>query len=147
MRSPFPNHTSLCEPRQPIIVSRENGCEHRAYNKGRSRVLHYRIDGDVIHRNQTGINKCDYLVLNVDKKIAYFIETKRPGCNLMEAADQIDGAIKELRHRLTDYQQPFCVRIVYKHGATHALRRSEFIKWQAKYPNQIVRSTPLEEII
>ena len=91
---------SLCKKRQKIIVSEENRMKHIANNPNACNVRQYKIDGDVITGTET--KRCDYLVLNDDKKVAYFIELKRP-CRINEAIDQIQATIEKLKPELPGY--------------------------------------------
>ena len=69
---PLNGYKSLCQEQQAIIVSSEQGRQHRAINSDRCFVTHYQIDGAVI---RTGL-RCDYLLINEDKSDAYLIELK-----------------------------------------------------------------------
>lgn len=73
---------SLCELRQRIIVSRDEGQarEHRAQNVDGCRVSHYKIDGTVI---RDASKRCDFLLMNDDLSDAYLIELK--GTNIEDA--------------------------------------------------------------
>ena len=64
-------HQSLCDKRQKRIVSKEKRSSHTAVNETSQLVRQYLIDGDVI-KDKNAI-KCDYLVLNDEKKTAYFM--------------------------------------------------------------------------
>ena len=79
---------SLCSERQAKIVSQDresrNPCKHTAVNKNRSRVAQYQLDGQVFTGHE---QRCDFLVMNQDKKSAYLIELK--GSNVLHAMDQV----------------------------------------------------------
>ena len=63
---PIAGYMSLCKERAPIISSRDKGGSqtHIAYNRGSSFVTHYQVDGVIIKSG----NKCDFLLINEDKK-------------------------------------------------------------------------------
>ena len=93
---------SLCKQRQKIIISQENRLKHIAKNVNQSKVRHYKVDGDVITDNKTV--RCDYLVLNDDKKAAYFIELKGVG-GINKTMEQIISTIKLLKNELPSYTE------------------------------------------
>ena len=92
------NAHSLCEERQKKIISRDtkSRCEHRAHNPERNLVRHYQIDGGVIV--DKAVQKCDFLLLNDDKKNAYLIELK--GTHILKALQQLEETEKHLREDL-----------------------------------------------
>ena len=98
---PLHGFESICKNKKPpIIVSRDKKQtrEHRAYNINENYVTQYRIDGIVL----TEGNKCDYLLLNEDKQVAYLIELK--GKNLSHAAVQLEETLKALTYELNNYK-------------------------------------------
>lgn len=60
------SHKSFCKERQKRIVSAEKRSKHTAVNIDVQKVRQYHIDGDVIASKD--VDKCDYLVLNDEKK-------------------------------------------------------------------------------
>lgn len=119
-------HQSLCDKRQKRIVSKEKRSSHIAVNKNGQLVRQYLIDGDVIKDKH--VIKCDYLVLNDEKKTAYFIELK--GSKVLHAIEQIEETAKRLRPCLQGYQ--FYYRIVLSGSCTHGVNYDVFWKWQYK---------------
>ena len=93
---PLNGYKSLCQEQQAIIVSSEQGRQHRAINSDRCFVTHYQIDGAVI---RTGL-RCDYLLINEDKSDAYLIELK--GTDIVHAVDQLEATAQ------TSYKIPPC---------------------------------------
>lgn len=77
-------YKSLCQEQQAMIVSSEQGRQHRAINSDRCFVTRYQIDGAAI---QTGLS-CDYLLINKDKSAAYLVELK--GTDIEHAVDQLE---------------------------------------------------------
>lgn len=69
---PLQNFESLCNRNATQIVSRDRGNSqyHKAVNRNRVFVTHYKIDGTVI---TTG-SRCDFLLMNEDAKAAYLID-------------------------------------------------------------------------
>ncbi len=119
--------TSLCKKDASVVVSRDKGepQEHRAINVDRQTVAQYRVDGDIITQGE----RCDFLVLNEDKKNAYLIELK--GHHLTKAAAQLDTTAKVLQKQLSSYRV-HC-RIVASRSCTHDIRDSAFRKFQARW--------------
>ena len=134
------NAHSLCEERQKKIISRDtkSRCEHRAHNPERNLVRHYQIDGGVIVDKT--VQKCDFLLLNDDKKNAYLIELK--GTHILKTLQQLEETEKHLREDLKAYTLHY--RIVYK-ANTHAIRGSEYNKFCKAKNNRVKASTNLLE--
>jgi hypothetical protein len=59
-------------------------------------ITKYRVDGNLIKEGK----KCDFLLLNCEKRKAYFIELK--GSNLHRAIDQINQTIDLLQSSIKD---------------------------------------------
>lgn len=131
---------SLCEERQKKIISRDtkSRCEHRAHNLERNLIRHYQIDGGVI--TDKTVQKCDFLLLNDDKKNAYLIELK--GTHILKALQQLEETEKHLREALKAYTLNY--RIVYK-ANTQAIRSSEYTKFCKAKKNRVKASTNLLE--
>lgn len=123
---PLSGFPSLCEDHQKKIVSRDYGTKrkHIANNpNGASFVTQYNIDGTVI---RTG-KRCDYLVLNEDKKDAYLIELK--GSDVEKAAEQLIETEKVLSDQLKSYAKHY--RIVCTRCRTHAINSTKYKKLTA----------------
>lgn len=118
------DYKSLCSERQSVIVSKENGRQHIAKNKDRNQVRQYQIDG-VILKRQTA---CDYLVLNDDKKTAYFIELK--GTDIIHAGEQLEAGANALKGQLSGYRPHF--RIVATKIGTHKIHDSRYRKFEER---------------
>lgn len=91
---PLKGYLSLCDKNASQIVSRDKGnprTYHKGINRSKAYVTHYQIDGIVI----TVGNRCDYLLINEDKKTAYLIELK--GSDLVKAAQQLDATEQRLK--------------------------------------------------
>ena len=125
---PLPGFTSLCQPKAKVIVSKDRGGSqvHRANNVNSYEVAHYRIDDVVIKDGK----KCDYLLLNEDKRVAYFIELK--GQDLTWAAQQIEATEITLRDSLSNYPDRR-YRIVANKCRTHNIEHSGFKKYRDKW--------------
>lgn len=114
---------SECEPKAKIIVSRDiTKCEHRGVNPDCCDVRQYQIDGKVITGQE---ERCDWLVLNDDKKDAYYIELK--GSHIEKAIRQLENSKKLLASDLADYTPFF--RIIYK-SYSHSVDNMKTIKWK-----------------
>lgn len=100
---------SLCDKKQAIVVSQDkkskNTCRHIARNTDACIVAQFQLDGDIFQLDgnifQGHEVRCDFLVLNQDKKNAYFIELK--GSNIMHAKQQVESSANLLRDDLTGY--------------------------------------------
>ena len=118
------NFRSHCIERQRIIVSSERGCFHRAINDEKCLVRQFFIDGEVITNDS---EKCDKLVLNDDKRDAYYIELK--GSDIRKAINQIANTEKILSDDLKGYTSFY--RIIFKSGS-HSIHTSEVLKWKER---------------
>lgn len=154
MKIDLNNHKNLCkDSRQKIIVSRDDKeksvgkkCEHKATNKNLSLVRHFKVDGDILIDGK----KCDFLLLNDDKKEAYLIELKRS--KLLEAIEQLDSSYAKIKSALPEYQ--FFFRISHSTSNTHTIKNRKIIRWREKHgrtfdgrPIAELNSTPYEEDI
>jgi uncharacterized protein YxeA len=141
---PLDGFRSICEERQKIIVSRDRGQsrEHRANNKDDSHVTHYRIDGVVITGEQ---NKCDFLLINEDKKMAYLIELK--GSDIKKAIDQLQQTEMTLKTQLSNYALKF--RIIASKCRTHDIRSSKYQRFKIQKGGALIATSnsPFEEDI
>lgn len=120
-------YRSLCEERQKIIVSRDrkskNPVKHVANNQSGNCVRQYLLDDKTVL--DENLSCCDYLVLNCDKKRAYFIELK--GRHVLKAKKQIECTESRLEKEIKDFVRFY--RIIYR-GSTHDIQSSEFINWK-----------------
>ena len=119
-------HQSLCDKRQKRIVSKEKRSSHTAVNENRQLVRQYLLDGDLIKDKH--VIKCDYLVLNDEKKTAYFIELK--GSKVLHAIEQIEETAKRFRPCLHGYQ--FYYHIVFSGSGTHSVNKAAYLRWKLK---------------
>lgn len=137
------NFNSICEEKQKIIVSRDSGETriHRAFNVNDNFVRHYRIDGVVIMDQNE--KKCDFLLLNDTKKVAYIIEVK--GTDLNTALKQLENTERLLAEDLVGFMKK--IRIVYR-ANTHAIHSNEYKKFCLRHNgNVIAKTNVLEEKI
>ena len=118
------NYKSRCSERQKSIVSEEKRSKHTANNKHNQKVRQYQIDGYVI--TSKGVDKCDFLVLNDEKKTAYFIELK--GSKMQKAIKQLKNTAEMLKANLCGYT--FYYRVVFSGSATHSVNGSMFLAWK-----------------
>ena len=99
--------------------------EYRYTNRSSSHLAKYRIDGGLI--GDDGV-KCDFLLLNCEKKQAFFIELK--GSDLIHAVDQIDGSVDKLKNNLSGFA--FFARIVVTRVNTIDLHHLKFRRLENK---------------
>lgn len=124
---------SLCDKKQALVVSQDkkskNTCRHIARNTDACNVAQFQLDGDIFQLDgnifQGHEVRCDFLVLNQDKKNAYFIELK--GSNIMHAKQQVESSVNLLRDDLTGYSCFF--RIIFR-SQTQEVRSSKVIRWK-----------------
>ncbi len=82
-------------------------------------------------------NRCDYLLLNEDSHMAYFIELK--GSDLVKAAKQLEATEAFLRQKLSGYQAQY--RIVANKCKTQEVRSSAYRKYQIQWKGRLVQKT------
>ncbi len=116
-------YKSRCEAHQKIIVSRDVGnCKHISNNVKGETVRQYAVDeDDIISVGE----KCDYLVLNDDKRTAYYIELK--GSDVEKAKRQVENTERQLARVLNGYRSFF--RVIYRTG-THRVTSSSIVRWK-----------------
>lgn len=128
--------------KDPRFCSEEKGCVHLGINSDKNWCRHFRVDGGVYPRGQAE-KRCDFLLLNDDKKDAYFIELK--GSDLNQAISQVENTVEDIRRSISEYR--ILRRIIYKSG-THDIRSSSVTKWKSKYKGSaVVKQKRMEEKI
>ena len=142
---PLDGYASLCGGRQRTVVSRDRGTrrEHRANNLTLCRVSQYKIDGDVVC--DTSI-RCDFLVMNDDKRDAYLIELK--GSDIEHALDQLEATASRLQNELREYHVKY--RVVCSRAKTQAIRSIKYKKFCKKHKGTdeyICQENRIEETI
>lgn len=137
---PLSGYASICERKARIIVSKDakGNQTHRAFNNHPYEVTHYQIDGVVIKNGK----KCDFLLLNEDLGVAYFIELK--GQDLSWAAQQIEATERALNAELRDYSK-HRYRIVANKCRTHDIESSSFKRYRELWGNRLKYKTLLLE--
>ena len=139
---PLKGFNSLCGKNDKQIVSRDKGNRqyHKAINAEKEYVTHYQIDGVVIKSD----DRCDYLLINEDKKIAYLIELK--GSDLVKAAKQLETTENVLRQELTGYNLRY--RIIANKCKTQEIHSSAYRKYQIHWNSRLLQKTGfIEETI
>ena len=129
-------YKSSCQEKQKIIISKEKASKHIANNVDEDFVRQFRIDGYVITEN---IKKCDFLVLNDNKKDAYFIELK--GNDISGAIEQLSQTVKILENDLIGYDKK--LRIVF----SGKVKSGTVLEWKIKHKNLKAEREKLEENI
>lgn len=130
---PIAGYNSLCKKRASIITSKDKGGSqtHIAYNRGSSLVTHYQVDGVIIKDG----NKCDFLLINEDKKTAYLIELK--GSDLTWAAKQLQATEQRLSVQLAPYQ-PLQYRIIANKCRTNEIETAEFKRYRMLWKKRLI---------
>lgn len=143
---PINNYRSLCPKKAEIIVSHDKRTgpqKHQGLNpNGACEVTHYRVDGEIITKGE----KCDFILMNETKKIAYLIELK--GRKVSKAVEQLEATANTLQSALTGYSLRY--RIVARKCSTHDIESAETKKilkpWREN--DQVVYKTNIiKEII
>lgn len=131
---PIAGYMSLCKERAPIISSRDKGGSqtHIAYNRDSSFVTHYQVDGVIIKSG----NKCDFLLINEDKKTAYLIELK--GSDLSWAAKQLQATEQTLSAQLAPYQPRLQYRIIANKCKTSEIETAEFKRYRMRWKRRLI---------
>jgi hypothetical protein len=81
-----------------VFRDKRSSTEYRYENKTGDHLAKYRIDGGLIADNG---EKCDYLLLNCEKRASYFIELK--GSDIIKAVEQIERSIEVLGSSLKSF--------------------------------------------
>ncbi|GHV21179.1 hypothetical protein FACS189428_1170 [Clostridia bacterium] len=97
-------HFDFYHKQDKKIICKEKRSKYTYENRSLDQITKYRVDGNLISEGK----KCDFLLLNCEKKKAYFIELK--GSDLHQAIDQITTTIDMLKNSLSDFT--ICARIV-----------------------------------
>ena len=132
---PLKGFESLCAKNAHQIISkdRKNPQYHKAVNKENNDVTQYQIDGIVLKDG----TRCDYLLINETKKVAYLIELK--GSDLVKAAEQLENTEKMLRQELFGYSLRY--RIVANKCKTQEIRSSAYRKYQMLWKGRLLQKT------
>lgn len=132
---PLKGFESLCAKNAHQIISkdRKNPQYHKAVNKENNDVTQYQIDGIVLKDG----TRCDYLLMNETKKVAYLIELK--GSDLVKAAEQLENTEKMLRQELFGHSLRY--RIVANKCKTQEIRSSAYRKYQMLWKGRLLQKT------
>lgn len=139
---PLNGFESICDRNAAQIVSKDKGNPqyHKAYNRKRAEVTHYKIDGVVI----TSGSRCYFLLMNETEKTVYLIELK--GSDLVKAAEQLETTEAALKQELSKYSLYY--RIVANKCRTQAIHSSAYRKYQLRWNGRLAqRSGFIEEDI
>lgn len=122
----FDNHFEFQHNNRPIVVLTDKGSStsYKYHNKTSDHLAKYQIDGGLI----TDGVRCDYLLLNCEKKHSIFIEIK--GSDLLHAVDQLDRSIDLLKTKLLGFA--VFARIVVSRMNTINLKSSRLLKLEKK---------------
>ncbi len=124
---PFVHCFDFINQKHAIVVfsDRRSATTFIYENRNSDSLSKYRIDGCLITDNGA---KCDYLLLNCNKSISYFIELK--GSDLIRAVDQIDRSIDLLIDSLTDFT--VFARIVLTRVNTTDLKSAKYLRLEKR---------------
>lgn len=136
---PLNGFTSLCGKNAEQIISKDKGNPqyHKANNIAKAYVNHYKIDGVIIKAG----SRFDYLLINEDTRIAYFIGLK--GSDLVKAAKQLEATEAYLRKSLSGYELQY--RIVANKCKTQEVRSSAYRKYQIRWKGRLIQKTGFME--
>jgi hypothetical protein len=107
------------------IVLREHRCTYKAHNPEKNTLARYRVDGCLL---TTGI-RCDYVIINANKRTVYFIELK--GVDLVHGVRQIAESISQLGAQVSSYNS-INARIVLRRVQAPDLKSVEIIKLERR---------------
>lgn len=110
-----------------IFTSEENRCVHVGLNVNKNNVRQYQVDGGV-YKKDTTPTRCDYLLINDDKRDSYYIELK--GSDIEKAIQQVDVTVEDICPSLGGYQ--IYRRIIY-HTKSHSVNGSKALSWKKKH--------------
>lgn len=132
---PLSGFESLCGKKAGQIISRDKGNPqyHKGINAAKAFVTHYKIDGIVIKSG----GRCDYLLMNEEKRTAYLIELK--GSDLVKAAGQLETTEKVLRQDLAGYNLQY--RIIANKCKIQEIYSSLYRKYQIRWKGKLVQKT------
>ena len=140
----FPNKSS-CHKNQKKNISQESGNRHVVDNPHQIDVYQYHIDEDIIPKDDTSGERCDYIVeaSKLSKPIAFIIELK--GSDLLKAINQIEATIRRYKQQLANYE--IYPRIVCHRITTIASKNTKLIKFRQKYPQTKYAARTLTDTI
>lgn len=132
---PLKGFQSLCSKNAIQVISRDQGHPqyHKGINNARAYVTHYKIDGVIIENG----SRCDYLLINEEKRRAYLIELK--GSDLVKAVQQLETTERTLKQELSAYNLQY--RIVANKCKTQEIRSSAYRKYQLRWKGKLVQKT------
>lgn len=84
----------------PTAKEKSEKSEYRISNPGRKHIIKLLVDDCLIKGDEN--KKCDYLYLNCEDRIVYFIELK--GGDLVHSIKQIESSIQLLSSILTNFK-------------------------------------------
>ena len=126
----------MCAKHALKITSPANETSHTANNPRKYAVRQYNID-DVLKHNDS---KCDYLVINDDRKRAYFIELKTES-DLEGAPGQIETTRRLLKDEASIPQYSHRLRILAKLDRIPKIKPSFFRNWEDDHDNAFYAMT------
>jgi hypothetical protein len=122
----FDKHTeNIQNLKQSVIVCTENRSTYKYNNKSHHNVAKIKIDGGLL--SDLTIKKCDWLLVNWDNGISYFIELK--GCDFSKAITQIKSTLDVLLSSLCKLKVIIInVRIVTTKTYPKIKQNSDYVK-------------------
>jgi hypothetical protein len=125
-KADFDKHTeNIDNLKQSIIVCKENRSTYKYNNKSQYCVAKIKVDGGLLANKE--IKKCDWLLINWDNGVSYFIELK--GCDFRKAMEQIESSLNILLSDLSKLKVTVVnVRIVTTKNYPNFKQDREYIK-------------------
>ena len=108
-----------------ICTDKKSSTKYKYDNTAEDELSKYNVDGCLLPEN---VPKCDFLLLNCTKKMAYFIELK--GSDLINAVEQVEKTIDRLRNDLDTFS--IHARIVLTRVNTMDLKNSKLLRLEKK---------------
>ncbi len=124
---PYENCFEFTKQKNKIVTCTDNksSTKYIYENDSLDELSKYNVDGCLIDDDGS---KCDFLLLNCDKAISYFIELK--GSDLIRAVEQIDRSIDVLHKDFRTYSVG--ARIVLTRVNTTDLKSAKLIRLEGK---------------
>lgn len=124
----------FCDIRKNLVVKDSgNKQEYRITNENAKEICKIRVDGCLIKEGE----RCDYLILSCEDKLAFFVELK--GHDLKKAITQIDSSLTKVIHKIQDFK--IYARIVLNRNPTPDINSSVEIKLKKRLKQQNGKDT------
>ncbi len=122
----FINHSTIVIKDDQVKGKNVSKSQYKGINKSRKYFCKYHVDECILSQKQG--KQCDFLLINNEEPICYFIELK--GSDLIKAIEQLDKSIDDLYENVKDCK--INARIVLTKVNAPDLRNTKYIRLQKK---------------